>query len=378
MTGLTAERRTLLLVSALYAAVIVVLRWNHIGDVAHEIALADRLLAGQSLYGTVTPGQGSLWPPFAAIALIPFALLSRISLQLATAAWSVFGVACLGASVLLASRWGWKAAILALLAVAMPVQTNFEHHNVNTVLLALVMAGAVDLDANHERRAGVWFGLAAALKAFPALLLVALALRRRWRAFATGLVVALVATLLPLLPYGPTGAVAEIRAWLSVGLDPGQWQLATSDQSMRSLGVRLGLPTTVALILSVIPIGLFVLISLRRKASDLMSIGAASLAAVMAAPLAWVHYYVLAYPAWIAARSQAAGGPPQTAEGGDPAVKAGSRLLWIVAATATSGLLTVGQGPIRCALLGASAYAWGGLLLLILLATMRPRPEETE
>jgi hypothetical protein len=373
-------------VGALYAAVILILRWNHIGDVAHEIALADRWLRGESLYGTVVPGLGSLWPPFASVALIPFALLARLSINVATAAWSVVGVACLVASVWLGMRWGTRPALLALAAVAMPVQTNFEHHNVNTVLLVLIMAGAVDLRDRRDRRAGIWFGLAAALKAFPVVVLVCLALRRRWEALAAGVAAGAAATLVPLLRYGPGGAVAEIQQWLHVGFSPGQWQLATNDQSIRALATRLGASPGLALALIAIPLVLMVVIALRKRraAGELDGIGAATVAAVLAAPLAWVHYYTLAYPAWLAVlsrRSTAAGGPTKIAAGGDPAIESGPRLPSIVAgwiaAIATSGLLTAGQGPIRRALLGASAYTWGGLLLLGLLATMQPPPQET-
>ena len=52
-------------------------------------------------------------------------------------------------------------------------------------------------------------------------------------------------------------------------------------------------------------------------------------------------------------------------------------LIWL-AALATSGWLTVGQGPLRRAVHDANLYTWGGLLLLLLLATqLRERQPET-
>lgn len=360
---LTGRERGLLLgLGALYAVVVVILRLGHIGDVAHEIALSDRLLRGEPLYG-VTPQQGSLWPPFASLAMVPFALIARLSLPAAAAAWSVFGVACLVATLALARRWGWQAALLALLATAMPVQTNFEHRNVNTVLLLLIVAGAVDLDAGRERRAGAWFGLAAALKAFPALLLVYLALRRSWRALGAGVAVAVGATLLPLVPYGPAGAVEAIDTWLNVGLDQGQWQLAASDQSLRALVLRLGGSPALAAAAAVLLIaGLAAALAARRAAKPLDGVGATTLAAVLAAPVAWVHYFVLAFPAWVALL-----GRPRGGKGTSPLQQAA---VWL-AAIATSGWLTMGQGPLRRALHAANLYTWGTLLLLLLLATRR-------
>ena len=81
---MTVQRRVLLAGGLLYAIIVVVLRLNHMGDVVHEIALSDRLLRGEPLYG-VTPDQGSLWPPFASLAMVPFALVARFSLPLAAA-----------------------------------------------------------------------------------------------------------------------------------------------------------------------------------------------------------------------------------------------------------------------------------------------------
>lgn len=362
--------RRLLIGGILYAIIVVVLRLNHIGDVAHEIALSERLLRGEPLYG-VTPDQGSLWPPFASLAMVPFALIARLSLPVAAATWSVFGVACLVASLFIAQRWGWKPVLLALLATAMPIQTNFEHRNVNTVLLVMIIAGTASLEDGHEGRAGTWFGLAAALKAFPALLLVYLALRRSWRAFGIGVAVATVATLLPLVPYGPGGAVTAIRSWLTVGLNQEQWQLAASDQSLRALVTRLGAPSWVAVAVALLLLaGLAFHVTLRRRTAALPGAGATAVIAVLAAPVAWVHYFVLAFPAWLALFAPA-GGQPQTAEA--PRRRA---LIWL-AAIATSGWLTIGSGPLRRAIHGANLYTWGGLLVLLLLA-MQARDSSAE
>ena len=83
------------------------------------------------------------------------------------------------------------------------------------------------------------------------------------------------------------------------------------------------------------------------------------LVAVLATPIAWVHYYVLAFPAWVAAVKL-------------PVPRAGLGL----AGLATSGLLTVGPRPLRSALLDNSVYTWGALLLFVLLIFSRTAIEE--
>ena len=360
----TRERWTLGALAAIYAAAVVVLRAHHGGDVVPEIALSERWLTGEPLYRSDLPLQGTRWPPFAAVALTPFALLARASVPVAAAAWSVFCVACLGAAVALARRWGWKPVLLALLATAVPLQTDFEHRNMNTLLLALVVAAAVDLDDARETRAGVWLGLAAAIKAFPALLLVYLAVRGHWRALAVAIGTAVGGTVLALAPYGMSGAGTAAGDWLQLSLDQTRWHLATSDQSLRALVLRLGGPPAVVAGLAAVCLGGSLVIARRRpdETSVLPGLGATTLAAVLASPIAWVHYYVLAFPAWLS-----------VLRGADD-LKGGRGIALAFAATATSGWLTVGPRSLRAFLLGGSIYAWGGAVLLALVAARAREP----
>jgi len=351
--------RLLLLCGGLYAGVIVVLRLKHGGDLVNEIALSERLLAGEPLYQT-GPAHWTLWPPFAALLLIPFVPLARASMPLALAVWSVLSVACLVAAVALARRWGWRPVLLALAATAMPIQTDFEHRNVNTILLLLIVAATVDLEDERDARAGVWLGLATALKAFPALFFLYLALRRRWRALAVGVGVAAAATLAPLLAHGLDAGVTAARDWLALTLDQSRWQLSTNDQSLRALAVRLGWPALTAAVLAVLCLAAIPAVSRREPAGRFLpGTAATALAAVLVAPVTWVHYFVLAFPAWVALLA----GPDSH---GSPAIRRAA--MWL-AAIATSGWLTLGQGPLRRALHEANLYTWGGLLLLLLLAT---------
>ncbi len=353
--------RLLTVVGVLYATTVVVLYRSHGGDIRPEIALSDRMLRGEPLYGSGLPAQGTLWPPFAALALVPFALLARASLSAATAMWSIFSVACLVASLVMARRWGWRPVALALLATMIPIQTNFEHRNVNTVLLALIVAGTADLEAGRETRAGLWFGLATALKAFPGLILVHLALQRQWRTLNAAAGVAATATLLPLLRYGPSGTATAAHDWITLSLDQARWQLATSDQSVRALVLRMGGSPTTALLLSVVCLVAFTLLMGGRSHGRPRSgIGATTLVAVLAAPIAWVHYFTLAFPAWVAVLT--------APTGRRSAIRTATLF---VAGLATSGWLTVVHRPLRTALLQANAYTWGALLLLLLLAAPR-------
>ncbi len=333
----------------------IVIRRHIGGDIVPEIQLSQRWLDGIPLYRPALSSQGTPWPPFAALGLAPLGLLARVSLPVAIAVWSAISVACLAIAMVLVRRWGgWRTAALAFAATAVPLQTNFEHRNVNTILLVLVVAAAADLEDGRERRAGLWLGLAAAIKAFPALLIPYLAMQRRWRAFGIATAVAAGGTLLALAPYGAgEGALSNAVDWLQSSLAQDRWQLSINDQSLRALVLRMGGTPTLALGFAVLCAAVILVSAGTRSWDALSGLGAVLLASVLAAPIAWIHYYVLAFPGWAAVLWNT---PSHVGRARATAL--------ILAAVATSGFLTIGPRFLRHALLQGSVYAWGSLVLL--------------
>lgn len=374
----TARARTVGWVIAacvLYAAIVIPIGIHKGGDFTAEVAQGDRLLRGAPLMTGSDANLGIPWPPFAALFLVPFAAIARMSLPLAKGCWALLGVICVGWSFATALKWTThRTALLALAAIAVPLQTNFEHLQINPVLLALLMAAAADLSSERESRGGMWVGIATALKAFPGLVLLYLAYRRRWRAFAVGAGTAAGLTLVPLLRYGPAGGVDTVRQWLDLAVRE-RWTVEPeSNQSLAALVTRLSGGTVVAVALAALLLAI-VGIALHRSATrrPLREIGAVTLVAVLLSPIAWVHYFVLAFPAWLAVMPVV-----KPVVGGRWSVR---NLPWAVAATvlagvATSGVLTLGDRAHRVAVLNASPYTWGALLLLGLLLLEPSTPEE--
>ena len=338
-------------------------------DAEIHINAAQLLLERQPLYADA-PGIGVWWPPFAIAALTPFALLARWSMPFAKGLYSLCSVVCLVWAIARFGRAGRPYLATAIAAVAVPLQTNFDYLNLNAVLLALVAAAGFDLAARRDTRAGVWLGIAAALKAFPALLLLYAAYRRRWRAAAWGGGLALALSVCSLLPLGLTEAVTSARHWLASSA-AGVWVVHPRNQSLPALLTRAGVPPS-----GVIAIDLALLIlagvALRRTPPDddlVSELGIMTLLMVLLSPLAWEHYYLLALPAWVAALSR-----PQDQH------TPGFSIGLFVIALATSGVLTVWSGSFREVLLDHSSYAWGALgLALVLLgerlvAATRPIP----
>jgi len=361
--GLTPrERRWLLGIGVCYAAVVIPIGVHKGGDFAAELSQSERLLHGVPLYDAL-PGKGIWWPPFTALGLVPFALVSRASMGVAKALWAILNVSCLGGSLALARRWtrGWAPVAIAVAAVGKPLQSNFEHLNITPILLALVLATAAELRAGRETRAGAWLGLATAIKALPALMFLYFICTGRWRGLLVGVAVAGGLTLGAMLPYGLVGAVHAVLDWARLAREAATLGTAGS-QSIPGFATFFGWPAAAIAALSLTCLGAGALAIRRSIDAHLDGIAIAALAAVLLSPIAWLYYHTLALPAWLAALT------------GHPAAPARPRraALWI-AGVLTSGVLTFGLYPRWLWFISAANYTWGSLLLFAILVLDRLR-----
>lgn len=351
----------------LYAAIVIPLGVRKGDDVQTEITQAHRILDGLTLYNTPQT-QGVWWTPFALLLVLPAALLADWSLALAKACWGALGMVALAWSVFeTGRRWGWRPATAALGVVLFPVHNNFHHLNIETLLLALLVATAGDLADGRPARAGVWVGLATALKLFPGLLLPYFALRRQWKALGAGIAVAAAATVVPLLAYGPRGALEALRNWLALTLHGQNFQGGTITglhmQKLGRLAYAIGGVPLSTIALHVLAIGLVAATLARRPAADdaPLEVGSVTLLAVLLAPIAWLHTFTLGYLAWVAVIACA---PP-------PGGSRGWRLaLWIAAVYASTALSAL---PLPPALRFLTFFndTLGALVALALLLVLR-------
>lgn len=169
---------------------------DHFADLHVYWASVRQLLAGHGLYTyAAANGDPFTYPPFAALVLLPIAVMNETTAQVVWTTAQVAGVVALARLTVRAApkpAWcpegAWLPAGIALLAASAPVASSIHFGQVS---LLVTLAGAATLlgrgSPRHpggtarrsERWSGVWAGLAAGVKLTPLALLPAITARRR-------------------------------------------------------------------------------------------------------------------------------------------------------------------------------------------------------
>ncbi|MFF7281030.1 glycosyltransferase 87 family protein [Streptomyces griseorubiginosus] len=319
------------------------------------------------LYDYRVPGTpyGFTYPPFAAVAMLPMALLG---LRTAIAVGLLLNLAALAVVVRLLTgrawrRYGWYGCALGACALALfePLRDTFSFGQVNLLLLALVLVDAWLLATGRERLAGIGIGLAAAVKLTPALFigLLLVAGRRRPAAVATG--VALAAT-------GFAAVVAPDASrfyWTDAMWDTtrvGRLDYV-SNQSLQGVLARLGeTDRAVWAVAVLLTLGVWAVRARRAAAARDWTVAFAltGLTACLVSPITWVHHLVWLLPSFaVLVRA----GHPRIA-GALYAVLCTSVVwLWFDDASGVDGFL------------GSNTYTWITLGLLLWLPAGQPRAD---
>jgi len=261
---------------------------------------------GGDLYSYQAPVRGGLgftYPPFAAVVLLPSALIPvRVAgwlitvvslLALAAALWALADL--LG----LRHRRG-RHAVPALIFVAAlatePVRQNLGLGQVNLLLFALVVLDLAVLGRAGSRWTGIGVGLATAVKLTPGLFIVYLLVTRQWRAAATAAVTAaaLTAATCPIAPretmqyFGrlvwQTGRVGAADAVANQSLSGLLARLSESHAAPRHWWLALCAAAVVA--------GLRRAASAHAAGDEVTALTVTGLVANLITPIAWTHHLV--------------------------------------------------------------------------------------
>ncbi|MFD5403183.1 glycosyltransferase 87 family protein [Streptomyces griseorubiginosus] len=320
---------------------------------------------GGRLYDYRVPGTpyGFTYPPFAAVAMVPMALLG---LRTAIAVGLLLNLAALALVVRLLTgrawrRLGWYGCTLGACALALfePLRDTFSFGQVNLLLLALVLVDARLLATDRGRLAGVGIGLAAAVKLTPALFIGLLLVTGRRRAAAVAGVVALAAT-------GFAAVVAPDASrfyWTDAMWDTtrvGRLDYV-SNQSLQGILARLGeTDRTVWAVAVLLTLSVWAVRARRAAAAQdwTAAFALTGLTACLVSPITWVHHLVWLLPSFaVLVRA----GHPRIA-GALYAVLCTSVVwLWFDDASGVDGFL------------GSNTYAWITLGLLLWLPVGQPR-----
>ncbi|MGE3521016.1 MAG: glycosyltransferase family 87 protein, partial [Vicinamibacterales bacterium] len=357
-SSLPPWRPALLVLAALgFAVANLINALNKGGDFQVFVESGRRVLEQLPLYEGSSAGVGVVGPPFQGLFFAPFALIAAVGMPMARVAWYAVGLASLLAGVAIWSaaldrpgasegtsrrfwtRLGSASVLVPLLAILFPAQTNFEHQNMNPLLLACLGAAAYALRTGRERWAGGLIGAATALKAYPGLLLLYFVYRRAWRGLAAALITAAALSLLPAIVYGPSGLAGLFEQWLAFST-AGGWPDVGNNQSLvamieRLVGLNSPLVTPLYAASVLLLLGAFAWAASDRGGTGLgptarapgagapadagpgnaadagggavdpttrwraaADLALLTLIAVLASPIAWDHYWVLMFPAF--------------------------------------------------------------------------------
>ena len=316
--NLASRRAALLVAMNLAAAGIYFVRAGHgVGLGGYRLDLdvyrtgARVLLHGGDLYGRLPRLSNGVelpftYPPFAALAFIPLALLGY-----ATANWllTALTIAC-GAAVLWcfaaatpgqagARMWRllpWAAPAALLLE---PVRSTLSYGQINALLMALVAFDCLTAAPRWPR--GVLVGISAAVKLTPAVFLLFFLLRGDLRSAARGALAFAACT-------GAAFAVAprdSLRYWTQIAYQPARVGgiAYASNQSILGALARLGLShpaeTWLWLALCVLA-GALAVTGIRgalRTGQVTRALLLNAAAGLLISPISWSHHWVWAAPA---------------------------------------------------------------------------------
>jgi hypothetical protein len=315
--------------SVLFGLLNVINALNKGGDAAVFFEGGRRLLHAKPLYEESSAAAGFIGPPFQAMLFAPFAWVADLHPIAGKLLWHFVNIATLVAGVwLTAGAWWsirdrlrlqpqpWFPLLLApLFAVLLPLQTNFEHQNMNTLLLALLAAATWQLTIGSAVWAGLLVGIATAMKAFPALILIYLGVRQQWRALTAASTTAVFLSALPVFVYGIDGYWQLIADFLRLGRSG--WPVRGNNQSLVAAidryvtgftadGVRSAADAPLAFtifIAAAVLLSVFLLVVLVRTrftvAAVPIEIAAVTILAILLSPIAWDHYWTLLLPAFL-------------------------------------------------------------------------------
>jgi alpha-1,2-mannosyltransferase len=256
------------------------------------------------LYDFIREGStyGFTYPPFAAIAMLPMAMVSWPAAIILASLATVAATALVVWWLVGTRGWFVFGVIMALLIAFEPLRETFLFGQVNMLLVAMVAADLLFAVAGKKKWAGVGIGLATAVKLTPGLFIVYLLITKRFKAAFAAMATAAGVTL-------AAAAIApdEAREFFTSALfatDRVGSLSFVSNQSLRGLVARLDPAHPATLLWLVLAVGVLAVWVIRsRRAAELgdekAGLALTGLVSCLVSPVTWVHHLVWLIPAML-------------------------------------------------------------------------------
>jgi hypothetical protein len=252
-------------------------------------------------------------PPTAVLLALPFAALDY---REAFFAWSLFSLAALVVSLAVVVRQlgiafsPWLLVPAAtLLLLCNPLRQQINQGQLNLVLLLLITGAWAADRTGRPWQAGVWLGLATAVKLIPGFLFLYFLLRRQWKPVVAGIgafvaTTVLTAAVLGLETYQSyvTDVIPKVAEWRSGWNNsslPGLWNKLFDPGTMGGyvqpvlrapLLAKLGTLLSCAAVIAVLAPTVW---RARSRTDEDLAFGLMIVAMLLVSPVAWEHYFVL-------------------------------------------------------------------------------------
>ena len=260
------------------------------------------LLAGGNFYDLPGPLQ-FLYPPFAAVLAVPFALLPSTVVEIG---WTAAGAVALVAILHRFGLTGWVLSLAgaAVVAIVEPVVQTLAFGQLGIFLVALVILDLAPGPRVFPRRLlpeGVLTAIATAIKLTPAIFILYLLVARKYRAFwvavVTGTAVTLIsAAIVPAASYQFWTRLAHGDTGLGHSI------IYYTNQSVMADIVRIfGLgpaPAIIGLVIScvVAVAGVWAALLWHRLGDIRLAVNLCGVAGLLASPVSWLHHFVWVIP----------------------------------------------------------------------------------
>jgi hypothetical protein len=250
-------------------------------------------------------------PPTSVLLALPFAFLDHSDAFLA---WALLSLAALALSLWIVVRQlgirftAWSLLpLVTLLLICSPFRQHMNQGQINLILLPLITGAWAAERSGRPGWAGVFLGLATAIKLFPGFLFVYYLLRGRWKVLWAGALSFLAVTGLTVAVLGVgtyheyvVNVLPEVGHfrdfWLNASL-PGLWSklfdAPHNDEIPLMHSPELEAALTALSCLAVLAVFTWVVWRARSPAEYDVTFGLALVAMLLVSPITWDHYFLL-------------------------------------------------------------------------------------